>query len=242
MVRPPPVFPKGSGRIAIVLDDWGYTLKQIPVLGDLRQPVTVAILPSLPHSAEVAHWALRHGHQVILHMPMEAQDPAVPQEADTLKVSMPAAELLTRLNRSLASVPGAAGISNHQGSRAMSDPRLMETVLRESGRRHLFFLDSTTTRHSVCRDVARRIGVPTAQRDVFLDNELKPEAIHRQLVLLAQKAAQRGYAVGIGHDRRVMLEVLREEMPALQKAGYTLVPISELAEEQSLRWMHSRSP
>jgi polysaccharide deacetylase 2 family uncharacterized protein YibQ len=39
-----------------------------------------------------------------------------------------------------------------------------------------------------------------------------------------------GSAVGIGHDRKITLEVLRDVMPQLAKEGYKLVFVSELAQ------------
>lgn len=227
----PPPAPH-SGRIAIVLDDWGYSLGQVPALRAIRRPLTVAVLPGLPYSVKVASMSRRHGHEVILHMPMEAMDPSVPQEEGTLKTGMSDAEIVTRLSRALATVPGASGISNHQGSRATADARFMETVLQESRRRGLFFLDSFVTDDSICREAARRTGVRIAQRDIFLDNELTPAAIRKQVALLARTAAQRGYAVGIGHDRPVTLQLLQEAVPALEEAGFRLVPVSELVEKE----------
>jgi polysaccharide deacetylase 2 family uncharacterized protein YibQ len=41
-------------------------------------------------------------------------------------------------------------------------------------------------------------------------------------------ADEKGWAIGIGHDRRNTLEVLKEEMPKLEKEGYKFVYVSEL--------------
>lgn len=226
----PLVFPKGRGKIAIVLDDWGYTLKQVPSLSGIRRPLTLAVLPELPHSADVARAARANGHEVILHMPMEAMDPAEPKEGSTLLAGMPRQQVIERMNRSLSTVPSARGISNHQGSKATSDPVLMEVVFRESKRRGLYFLDSYVSNRSVCAEVAGRVGIPFARRAVFLDNELSAPAIQKQLAQLASIASEQGEAIGIGHDRPVMLEILKKAIPALEKAGYTIVPVSELTE------------
>lgn len=225
-----PVFPPGKGRIAIVLDDWGYSLKQMEGILSIREPLTLAVLPDLPHSAEVARQAAAHGHEVILHMPMEANDPRAPREAGTLMTGMPTPEVLDLLGRSLAGLPGVRGVSNHQGSRATLDPALMETVLREVKRRNLYFLDSFVTQGSVCREVARRVRVRFAQRAVFLDNEDAPQHIRQQLEQLARSASRNGGAIGIGHDRPATVEMLRQAVPALEKAGYTLVTVSDLTE------------
>lgn len=234
---PLPVFsvPPGKGKIAIVLDDWGYTLKQVPTLMAIHRPLTVSVLPGLAHSAEVAQAARAGGHEVILHMPMEALDPKAPRERGTILTGMPRREVIERMDRSLRTVPSAKGINNHQGSKATSDAALMEIVLQETKRRGLYFLDSYVTKQSVCAEVAQRIRIPFARRSVFLDNELSGPAIQKQLMELARVAARRGQAIGIGHDRPMTLEVLRQAVPALEKAGYTLVPVSRLAEVQHSR-------
>ncbi len=224
------VFPPGHGKIAIVLDDWGYTLKQVPTLDEIHQPLTVSVLPGLPHSMDVARAARASGHEVILHMPMEAMDRNAPRERKILLTGMPRRQVLDLLSQSLSTVPSARGINNHQGSKATSDAALMEIVLQETKRRGLYFLDSYVTHRSVCAEVARRVQIPFARRAVFLDNEQSDAAIRKQLAELARSASAHGQAIGIGHDRPVTLRVLQRAVPALEKAGYTLVPVSDLTE------------
>ncbi len=227
----PMAFPKGKGKIAIVLDDWGYSLRQVPFLKTIRAPLTVAVLPGLPHSAEVARIANESGHEVILHMPMEAQDPNAPREAGTLLTSMSKEQVIDQLRRSLETVPFVKGISNHQGSKATIHRPLMEVILGEVRRRRLYFLDSLVTDDSLCGEVAKGLRIPFARRSVFLDNEKSPAAIRERFIELAKVAAKEGQAIGIGHDRPGTLQVLEETIPALVQAGYQLVPASELAKE-----------
>ncbi len=52
------------------------------------------------------------------------------------------------------------------------------------------------------------MGLPTARRTVFLDNEQQRGAICRQLALLATKATADGQAIAIGHPNRAMIEAL----------------------------------
>ena len=224
-------FPKGKGKIAIVLDDWGYSLHQLPVLKTIRQPLTVAVLPSLPYSTRVAKEAQAQGFEVILHLPMEAQDPKASREAETLLTGMPKQQVLKIMEESLAAVPFAKGINNHQGSKATTDRALMAVVLSEVKRHGLYFLDSRVTEKSVCGDVAQQLKVRYTRRDVFLDNDPSPEVIQQRLVELTRLAVKEGKVIGIGHDRPNTLSVLQEAIPALEKAGYTLVKASELAHE-----------
>ncbi|MDD4894800.1 MAG: divergent polysaccharide deacetylase family protein, partial [Candidatus Omnitrophica bacterium] len=61
-----------------------------------------------------------------------------------------------------------------------------------------------------------------------LDNKEDKEYIKQQVYELKIKAKAQGFAIGIGHDRRATLEVLREVMPELAKEGYKFIFISEL--------------
>jgi polysaccharide deacetylase 2 family uncharacterized protein YibQ len=47
-------------------------------------------------------------------------------------------------------------------------------------------------------------------------------------MLLAKKARRKGYAVAIGHDRHLTMQVLKEEIPWLETQGFQIVSIKEL--------------
>jgi polysaccharide deacetylase 2 family uncharacterized protein YibQ len=66
------------------------------------------------------------------------------------------------------------------------------------------------------------------RRDVFLDNKEEPAYIMNQLEKLKKKARFSKHAVGIGHDCKVTLGVLKEVMPVIENEGYKFVFVSEL--------------
>ena len=66
------------------------------------------------------------------------------------------------------------------------------------------------------------------KRDIFLDNKEEAEYIKGQIYKLKRNAQMYGHAVGIGHDRKITLEVLKETMTELEREGYKLVFVSEL--------------
>jgi len=223
-------------RVAIVIDDVGYTDRSIPVVRELPRAVTLAILPNLPHSTQLAVAGQRGGHEIIIHLPMEphapaAKEPAVRLEEHTLLCSMSGADVAEILNRAAASVPYAKGLSNHMGSKATEHRPLMREVLQELKARRMFFLDSLVTTRSVGERVAKEVGLPYAQRSVFLDNEERPDYIAHQLRVLAAAARAHGTAVGIGHDRPQTYATLQQVMPELQKEGIRFVRVSQLARE-----------
>jgi polysaccharide deacetylase 2 family uncharacterized protein YibQ len=219
----------GSGaRLAIIIDDLGSDLAPAEALLKIRYPLTLSILPSKMHSAEIADAAFRRGDQVMLHLPMEFEGNAAKPEAIELRVGMGAGEVDGLLAQMLESVPHAAGINNHEGSRATTDPALMADVMAVLRERNLFFIDSRTTAATVAYDAAQQAGVRAASRKVFLDDIETREAILRQIELAERDAAKEGSAIAIGHPHPATIAALEQALPQLQARGVRLVFASAL--------------
>ena len=216
------------GKIAIVIDDWGYHLDNLEVIGKIKQPLTCAILPNLKNSQLVAGKLNDFGFEIVLHLPMEPKE-KYRLEKDTITTSMDLKQVQAILKQDLASVEFAKGISNHMGSRITEDSRVSALIISESKKRKLYFLDSFVTAKSVCPLLARKIKIRFAKRDIFLDNRDDPGYIKNQIIKLCNLARKNGQAVGIGHDRKNTLIVLQEVIQQLVRAGYKFVFVSEIA-------------
>ncbi len=226
----PAVPPKEKlPKLAIVLDDWGYSARNLQGLMKINSPVTLSVLPELPYSTEVAQKAREKGFEVIIHMPMEPKA-KMRLEALTLLTTMSDDQIRSTFNKALASVPYAVGANNHEGSKATEDPRLMGIFLEELKKKDMFFLDSLVTNDSTGEYLARKIGVKFAKRSVFLDNESSEDYIKGQFEKAVSAAIRNGSAVAIGHDRPNTIAVLGQLMPTLGTRGVEAVPVSELAE------------
>ena len=231
VVKPKPKMV--TGKIVLVLDDWGYSLKNKSFITDNDFHVTLSILPFKPYSTQIAQGAHAKDKDVIVHMPMEPHNKEnYSLEEHTLLTSMDKATVDRLLDAAFESVPFAKGISNHMGSKATEDPVLMSTVLLYLKNKNRFFLDSFVTTKTVCRGLARKMNVGFAQRDVFIDNDNDASAIREQVLKLAQKAKKAGVAVGIGHDRPVTISVLKELIPQLEQEGYQFINLSEIINNQ----------
>ena len=217
-----------KGRIAIVIDDWGYNLNNLEIAGNIKQPLTCAILPNLNNSGLVAQKLNSFGFEIILHLPMEPKE-KYRLEKNTITTAADAGQIRSILEQDLASILFAKGISNHMGSRITEDSRVSALIISEAKERKLYFLDSFVTAKSVCPLLAKKIKVRFAKRDIFLDNRDDLAYIKGQIIKLRNLAKKNGQAIGIGHDRRNTLVALKEVIPQLVKAGYKLVFVSELA-------------
>lgn len=215
-----------KGRIAIVLDDWGYHLNNLAIVQEIKVPLTCAILPNLKNSGLVAKELNNSGFEIILHLPMEPKE-KYRLEKNTITSSMDAKQVRDILNRDLASVIFAKGVNNHMGSRITEDRKISTIVMAETKKRKLYFLDSFVTAKSVCRQIAAKIRVRFARRDVFLDNQDDPLYIKEQLIKLKNLARRQGNVIAIGHDRPNTLTVLKEMLPLMEKEGYKFVFVSE---------------
>ncbi len=223
------IKPEEKVKVAFVFDDWGYNTRNLNLLYKLKRPVTIAVLPNLPFSKKIAEEAHAKDIEIMLHLPMEPKNPELTPEVDTIYTKMSEKEILDKFTRSLRSIPYAKGVSNHMGSKATEDERLMRVLFAKMKRQRLYFLDSLVTENSVCQVLARKVGLRFAQRAVFLDNENNQEYIIGQIQKLARVAKLHGFAVGIGHDRKLTLSAVSRMIPDLEKDGIKLVYISELA-------------
>lgn len=223
----PPEKPERAGRLAVVIDDLGYSLENLEPFLASELPLSLSVLPGLPHSAEAARLVRSAGKQLLLHLPMEARNGADPGPGAVL-TAMSDEAVRELLRESLSEVP-AVGVNNHMGSAATADPRIMTAVLGYLKGRGLFFLDSRTTADSVAAAVAGELAEPILARDVFLDNDPSADAILAQLWQGAGLAERRGQAVLIGHVQNPQIvRLLEEALPELERRGLRLVHAGDL--------------
>jgi len=217
-----------KAKVAIVIDDLGYNAANINSIFDINKPVTLSVLPNLPYSRTIAAGAAEKGYEIILHLPLESFQDEAPAEEATISSGMEDKEVINSLTRAIDSVNMLKGVSNHMGSKATQDERLMRVIFGELKKRNLYFFDSLVTDKSVCRQIAKEAGIKFAQRDVYLDNLDDKSYIKNQYELLIEKARKTGFSLGIGHDKELTVQMLAAEMPKSEEEGIEFVFLSEL--------------
>ncbi len=228
--RAPAAKKRPPGQVALIMDDMGNSLDALHALVSLGRPVTVAVLPYSAHAAETARIARENGLEVLLHLPLESVNnhEAMADTEGLIMATMTAPAIVAAFEASYDRVPFAAGTNNHMGSRFTAERDLMRVLLGPIKERGLFFVDSRTTAKTVALEEARKMGVPAAQRDVFLDADEDRGRIRGRLIELFQKARKSGRAVGICHPFPETLAVLRSSFSLLDAYGLEAVPVSRL--------------
>jgi polysaccharide deacetylase 2 family uncharacterized protein YibQ len=225
---PRPEPPPGSrGRLAILLDDAGQRMDLVPAAAALPREVGVAILPFLPYSAETATSMYDAGHEVWLHLPMEAVGESDPGPG-ALMVGMSDDELHDTVYMAINNIPHVVGVNNHMGSKATANMKMMTWVMQDLASMGLAFIDSRTTVDTVAEEAARLQGVKTGRRHVFLDNDRTSAAIREQLDEAIYRARMEGEIIAIGHLTEVTIAVLSDELPKIGTRGVDLARPTEL--------------
>ncbi|MFZ5814592.1 MAG: divergent polysaccharide deacetylase family protein [Bacillota bacterium] len=222
--------------LAIVIDDLTRGAPGFEAMLALDQPLTFALFPDQPDAAALAGQVAGRGHEVILHLPMDAGrvNPAW-YAGRPISGRQTDEEIAWQVARWLRAVPQARGMNNHMGTRATQDERVVRAVLEVARRSGKFVLDSLTTEATVVPRVAVEMGVPCMQRSLFLDHTPGKAAAVEQLRRLADWAEQHGAAIGIGHvgqGREATAQALVEVLPELQARGIRLVTLSTLLESR----------
>lgn len=222
-------------RLSLVIDDVGYSLRDLEAFLEFPGSLTFAVLPNLPYSAEAARMIVEAERELILHYPME---PVNGEDAGpgVLLTFYSEEEIEKRLAKNLSSMPEAIGINNHMGSRFTAFEEGMRPVMKYLKENGKIFLDSKTTPDSLGSSLAGQAGVPFLERDIFIDYEQSEEYIKKAILKGADIALKRGSAVLIGHVyNRQIIAVLKEIYPDLAERGIQFSSLKDLIAAKGAR-------
>lgn len=218
--------------LAVVIDDVGLHPNQVLPFWLLGQPITWALLPHAPHSQSYASWLSGHGSTMIVHIPMQPEDPRHMTLPGYLTLDQPPEERARLFDEAMQALPDIIGFNNHMGSVLTADTAAMEALVARLPAGTLV-LDSRTPTVSALAPAARKRKLPTAERSVFIDNERNPSAIRRQLEIALEIARRKGSAVAIGHPYPETAQALAGFLLAHPEEVH-LVPIERVAAPAAL--------
>lgn len=214
-------------RLAIIIDDLGNSLRSGLDAIALPAAITFAVMPHRKHSKTLAERAGRLGKDVILHAPMSTMN-GRKLGAGALSEDLGEQVFKDKLRFSIASIPFITGVNNHMGSRLTTQPQAMKWVMEVLAQEQLFFVDSRTHAKSVAYKTALKMGLPSANRDIFLDHEINIDHIHVQFKKALAIAKRYGSAIAIGHPHKPTLKYLNHVLPQLEGSNVAVHSISDL--------------
>lgn len=219
---------KKKSRIALIIDDIGFSRARLQLFLDLNIPLTFAILPQLPYSDKLAKMIYAKGHEIILHQPMEPYNSEKDPGPGAIYINDDFSRITRIMAENIANIPFAVGVNNHMGSKFTEHPEKLSQALTVIKKNNMFFIDSLTSCHSKAYITAVEEKVPAATSNRFIDNIPEKAQVSCQLHKLGKQATQRDYAIGIGHPHPATAAGIKEFVEKLDLTRYSLVYASRL--------------
>ncbi len=222
---------KQATRIAIVVGGLGISQTgSMEAVESLPAGVTLGFSPAGNSLDRWMQAARRGGHELLLQAPLEPVGyPTVDPGENTLTVAETVTGDFSAIYASLGKMTNYVGVMNYMGARFTAERSAMEPFIAELGRRGLMYLDDGSSARSVGKDTAVAAGVPAAAANVLLDQNQDPAAIAEQLDMLEKVARAQGSAIGVASAFGQSIGTIAAWIPAAEKRGIEIVPVSALA-------------
>ncbi len=224
-----------TAKLAVIIDDFGLARAGIDEIMDYDEPITFAVMPLLEYSAKDAKNALKNGHEVIIHIPLQSQKNDNPSWVGpyVINTNFSQEQVAQRIDKFCKSMPQAVGANIHMGALGSTDETIVTAMLTRLKEKNMFFIDSKTHPKSVCDKVAAKLGIPFYENDIFLEIEgHTKEAVKSQLLKAAQIALKTGECMAIGHvgaeGGTNTVQAIKEITPEIKKMNVEFVYASEL--------------
>jgi uncharacterized protein len=214
--------------VAIVVGGLGVgAAKTADAIMKLPPAVTLAFTPYGADPTKLAERARTQRHEILLQVPMEPFDyPDNDPGPQTLLTSLPPEQNIDRLYWHLSRFQGYAGIANFMGARFVATDAVMQTIIRETAKRGLGYLDDGSTPRSVASTLAAGQAMPFAKADFTIDAVPTSAEIDRTLIKLETLAKERGLAVGVASALPISIERIAAWIKTLDSRGILLVPLT----------------
>nr|WP_232370091.1 divergent polysaccharide deacetylase family protein [Xenorhabdus lircayensis] len=207
-------FNAQAARLAIVIDDVGYSVNEENKILQMPVAVSIAILPNSPHGRKMAEKAHQQGREILIHLPMVPLSKQ-PLEKNTLHPDMSREEIDRIILDAIQKVPHAVGMNNHMGSAMTSNLSGMEKVMQVLSHHHIYFLDSVTIGNTQVTKAAMGTSVSVIRRNIFLDNIQTEAETRHQLNRAIALARKQGSAIAIGHPHTTTIRALQQTLTTL---------------------------
>ncbi len=218
--------------ISLIFDGLGNSVNDLREIYSLGIPASVAVVPGLKFSKNIAYIAKRCGFSVLINLPVG--------DSDFKGASRGKYRLITpslnhyQINRLLRYYLNSVRIANGVvpcGELKVKDVSFMKFILEEIKERNLLFIDNTTSSDSLFLKIAQELGIKTGYIDGYIDFSSDRHEAKQRLHQIIDIAKNKGKIIVAVFLQEVILEVLREELSQLKKE-VSFITIEEYFEGQ----------
>ena len=224
-------------RIAIIMTRMGVSRSLTEAAAEILSPeISFSFSPAASDLDTQVAIAQRAGHEIFLDIPMEPFGYPINDPGPlTLLTSLSAVDNLNRLESALGRTVGYAGVIGVKGSQFTTDEEALTPVLAVLKERGLMYVDSAATSRTIALEIAGSIQLPRAVANANIDDNPAISEMERRFAALERTAQRTGYALGVVPPLPMTIDMLATWSATLAERGFTLVPVTSIANKQSLR-------
>jgi uncharacterized protein len=216
--------------VAVIVGDLGMDHTSGQQALKLDQHFTYSFSPYGVESEVWARTARSRGHEILLDLPMQAEDfPASDPGPLGILFSLKAEDNVKRARIAMSKVQGYVGLLAPMNA-AMPES-VIKPVLSDIAARGLLFVRTASAIHaSGGGELQDSAGLTPVTASLTIDADPSEAAIRARLSELVALAQKDGQALGIARALPVTLEMLQQWHKELAAQGVRLAPVSALAE------------
>ncbi len=223
------VHKQNTHSITLIFDELenNFEQKSLDYLLESDAIFNFAIQPNQKHSNKIAKKAKEYNKEILLSLPLEPK--GYPQNNpgnETILSEFTKSEISQRIKNYIHNLPNCVGIINYKGSRATEIPEVMQAILQEAKKEHIYYIDTFASPRSVGWQTAHELGILTNKVSWTIDANQKPEFIEEQLQRLLRTAAKKKNIIALIHFHPKIVPIIEKLLVELETHNIDLIPAS----------------
>jgi polysaccharide deacetylase 2 family uncharacterized protein YibQ len=219
----------GKPKISIVVTNLGLNRRSTELALTLPPQCALGFLPYTQSLKPLFHKAQAKGHEIYLYLPLQTSKALDNPGKYALMNNLASEENEVRLNVILNSHLRYNGVYSSYKEVFTDNMPASEMLFDQlSDKNLIFILGKGLSKGAQAHIASRNNVIPT---NIIIDKEPDKDSIRNQLEELIRVAKNEGIALGYAQGFTLTIEMIREWIPALNKQGVQLIPVSELLKE-----------
>jgi len=219
-------------RIGLVVKDLGlFATTSDAAVQTLPANVDLAYSAFAPNIEALLAKARSANHETLLSIPMEPNNyPQNDPGPNTLLVSLPSKDNVSRLRMAMAKADGYVAIIPSMGEKFVTSEEKLSPVLDVVKDEGVMILDGTMNKDSLVATLSRLGKIPFARNDMVID-AASTTSLDDQLAELEKLAESNGHAIGVVLPYPAAFTAIKAWATTLDKKGVVLAPLTALASQ-----------
>lgn len=222
----------GRPMVSIVVIDFGLSdMLSKSILDNMPPEISLGLSPYSDAPSKWGSAARAYGHEFWIGLPMQTREYGVDDSGpSTLLVNANEDENRKRLFTILSEASGYAGVIAQKDHEFPPAGSVSEPIYKQIFGRGLAIAESNPDTAAFGLSAAMQDGYPYVQNTMWLDADLRPDAVERSLQQLERLAQQNGKAVAFLHPYPAVMNKVQDWIKTADDKGIQIAPLSAMVQ------------